>query len=131
MKLTLIISSNCHACERAKIVLKSINLSHPKILTEFIDVNSYKKKNIFITPALLIDDILFNYGVPTVFSKKSFDSNVFMSPKELADVAIKSYLYLKKEGIKVRFFGTLPICVYGDKLQKMSEDKYISKASAN
>ena len=62
MKLTLIISSNCPACERAKTVLKSINLSHPKIATEFIDVNAYTKKNIFITPALLIDDILFNYG---------------------------------------------------------------------
>lgn len=62
MKLTLIISSNCPACERAKTVLNSVGLSHPNILTEFIDVNSYKKKNIVITPALLIDDILFHYG---------------------------------------------------------------------
>ncbi|MEJ5351718.1 MAG: thioredoxin family protein [Melioribacteraceae bacterium] len=62
MILTLLISDNCEACERAKKVLEKIHLNYPQLSTEIIHINSYKGKGILITPALLIDNKLFCYG---------------------------------------------------------------------
>ncbi|MEG8990541.1 hypothetical protein VJY32_12295 [Ignavibacteria bacterium 4148-Me] len=62
MILTLIISDNCDACERAKKVIEKIRNTHPKITTETIHIDSYKGKKVTITPALFIDQMLFCYG---------------------------------------------------------------------
>lgn len=62
MILTLIISDNCNACERAKKVLEKISNSYPHITTKVIHIDYYKGKNISITPALLINQHLFCYG---------------------------------------------------------------------
>ncbi len=62
MTLTLIISDNCKACDRAKELLHKINLYKPKVIVEIIHINSYSAKSIFITPALLINNKLFSYG---------------------------------------------------------------------
>jgi hypothetical protein len=62
MDLTLIISDNCDACERAKKVLCKIQLNYPHILTEIIHINSLGDRRISITPALLVNNDLFSYG---------------------------------------------------------------------
>ncbi|MGB9663827.1 MAG: hypothetical protein ACPL25_02745 [Ignavibacteria bacterium] len=62
MNLTLIISDNCEACERAKKVLEKIQINYPHISIQTIHINSYKGKGISIIPALLIDQKLFCYG---------------------------------------------------------------------
>lgn len=62
MNLTLIISDNCKACERAKNVLQKIQIYYPEISVEIIDSASFKNSRISITPALLINQELFSYG---------------------------------------------------------------------
>lgn len=62
MIITLLISDNCEACERAKKVLEKIHFNYPQLSTEIIHINSYEGKGISITPALLIDNKLFCYG---------------------------------------------------------------------
>jgi len=62
MTLTLIISDNCAACERAKKTLRKIQLDNPRLLTEIVHINSFRDKRISITPALLVNNQLFSYG---------------------------------------------------------------------
>lgn len=62
MNLTLIISDNCEACDRAKKVLEKFRKNYSQITTETVHINYYDKKRISITPALLIDQELFSYG---------------------------------------------------------------------
>lgn len=62
MYLTLVISDDCDACERAKIKLNKIKIDYPKIVTNIININKSSNKGILITPALLIDEELFSYG---------------------------------------------------------------------
>lgn len=62
MYLTLVISDDCKACERAINKLEKIKIDFPKIVTNIINVNNSSKKGILITPALLIDEKLFSYG---------------------------------------------------------------------
>lgn len=62
MTLTLIISDNCEACERAKKVLEKLRYDYAQISTEIIHYDSYDGKGISITPALLINHKLFSYG---------------------------------------------------------------------
>lgn len=62
MNLTLIISDNCQACERAKETLRKIQSNYPNVLTEIIHINSYTDRKVSITPALLINNKLFSYG---------------------------------------------------------------------
>jgi len=62
MNITLIISDNCEACDRAKKVIERICNTHPQITIETIDIGSYRDKRISITPALVIDKQLFSYG---------------------------------------------------------------------
>ena len=62
MTLTLIISDNCAACERAKKTLQKIQLNYPHVLTEIIHINSFSDRKISVTPALLVNNQLFSYG---------------------------------------------------------------------
>ncbi len=62
MNLTLIISGNCEACERAKQLLLKMKLENPNIKTNIIDRKIFKRNIIQITPALFINDELFSYG---------------------------------------------------------------------
>lgn len=62
MNLTLIISDNCEACDRAKKVIEKFRNNYSQITTEIIHINSYDGNRISITPALLIDQKLFSYG---------------------------------------------------------------------
>jgi hypothetical protein len=62
MNLTLIISDNCEACDRAKKVIEKFRENYSQITIETIHINSYHGKRISITPALLIDQKLFSYG---------------------------------------------------------------------
>jgi hypothetical protein len=62
MQLTLIITENCEACDRAKLVIHKFKQEHPCVQFETIDVNSYTEREISITPALLINRKLFSYG---------------------------------------------------------------------
>lgn len=62
MNLTLIISDNCEACERARQILLKMKFENPNITTNVIDRKIFKRKKIQITPALFINDELFSYG---------------------------------------------------------------------
>jgi glutaredoxin len=62
MNLTLIISDNCAACERAKETLRKIQLNYPQVLLEIININFLNDRSISITPALLVNNQLFSYG---------------------------------------------------------------------
>lgn len=96
-------------------------------------INKYNKESLTevakLSHSLGVKNILFNYGVPTVISRTGDDEGLFMSPDRLAVSAVHTYSCLKNEGIKVRFFGTIPICVYGDKVEEMIKGGYISGSS--
>ena len=62
INVTLVISTNCSACERANKILKKIQVSNPAIFFNTVDINSLQDNRIAITPALLIDNELFSYG---------------------------------------------------------------------
>ncbi|MBS3944990.1 MAG: hypothetical protein KGZ42_05790 [Melioribacter sp.] len=62
MILTLVVSDNCEACDRAKIVIEEIRKKHPCLIIETININQYINRKLSITPALLIDHKLFSYG---------------------------------------------------------------------
>ena len=62
MTLTLIISDNCEACDRAKMVLSKIHLDFPDIAAETFHIDDYSGRSISITPALLINNKLFCNG---------------------------------------------------------------------
>ena len=62
MILTLILSDNCEACDRAKITLNKIKLKYPQVTVETIHINSFNGRRVSITPALLVNNKLFCYG---------------------------------------------------------------------
>ena len=76
--------------------------------------------------SLSVKNILFNYGVPPVFSEEHQEEGMFLSPEDLAHVAIDAYKKLREKKIKVRFFGTIPVCAYGSEKTQMMEEGYIS-----
>lgn len=73
--------------------------------------------------AVGVRNILFNYGLPPVSDE---NEDVFISPQELANAAIAAYHCLREEGIRVRFFGTIPVCTYGKEIERMVTEGYIS-----
>ncbi|MCL5030856.1 MAG: thioredoxin family protein [Bacteroidetes bacterium] len=62
MKLSLIITQNCSACNRAEVVLKNLVLKHPEISLNIINLKDCEEQSISIVPALLINNKLFSYG---------------------------------------------------------------------
>lgn len=62
MNLKLIVSSNCPSCERALKSLHNIQKQYPRVKAEVININSCADSRISITPAILINDVLFSYG---------------------------------------------------------------------
>jgi len=62
MHLTLLITDNCAACERAIKALLKIQLKYPQASVEIIHINDFEAKGISITPALLLNNQLFSYG---------------------------------------------------------------------
>lgn len=62
MNITLIINDKCKACERAKQTLHMFQMDYPAIVTKISNRKEFKKFPINITPALLVNDELFNYG---------------------------------------------------------------------
>jgi len=62
VNLTLVISENCSACERAKKVFLNIQMQNPSIFFNIVNINSFQDNRIAIIPALLINDELFSYG---------------------------------------------------------------------
>ncbi len=62
MDLTLIVTESCAACIRAEKILRKISKYHKEISLKVVDINNYKRKEISIVPALLINDKLFSYG---------------------------------------------------------------------
>ncbi len=62
MKLSLIITQNCAACNRAESALRNLSIRYPEISLDIIDANDYDGQSINIIPALFINDELFSYG---------------------------------------------------------------------
>lgn len=62
MEFTLIISDNCESCERAKKTITEVLQNNSSINLKTIHQENFSSKPILITPALIIDDVLFSYG---------------------------------------------------------------------
>ena len=62
MNLTLIISDNCEACDRAKKTLEEVLNNNTSINLTTIHKEKFTGKMISIIPALLINDKIFSYG---------------------------------------------------------------------
>jgi alkyl hydroperoxide reductase subunit AhpF len=62
VNLTLIISDNCEACERAIKSINKIKLNNPNITANVVERSSYDNLKIQIIPALFINEELFSYG---------------------------------------------------------------------
>ncbi len=75
-----------------------------------------------------VQNILFNVGLPSSEEIDNIvDDNFSLPPDEIARIIEQSYLDLKKIGIKVKFFATIPLCLFNrELLQKMLDDDYIT-----
>jgi len=62
MDLTLIISDNCETCERVNKTLNEKFSYNSSINLRTVHKEEYTGKTISITPALLVDGMLFCYG---------------------------------------------------------------------
>jgi predicted thioredoxin/glutaredoxin len=62
MKITLLISENCPACERAFTALSNLKLNGRKLSFEITNIADSTINVIPIVPALFINDKLFSYG---------------------------------------------------------------------
>lgn len=72
-------------------------------------------------------NILYNFSLPSV-GVQGIESCSSPNPQQCADVISAAYLRLKDEGIKVSFFATLPLCLFGqDVLQQMMADGVIGR----
>ena len=61
MNLTLLITKNCAACQRAEIQLKKF-IEKVNVKLFIMDINDFYRPGIAVVPALLIGDELFSYG---------------------------------------------------------------------
>lgn len=66
--------------------------------------------------------ILFNFFIPPLESK---GVGVDSDPRAMAQSAIDAYRILMSDGIAVRFFGTLPLCWFGEHARDMSAAGYM------
>jgi hypothetical protein len=62
MKITLLISKNCPACERARTALSNLKLNGTKLSFCITDIEDVSVVVVPIVPALFVNDILFSYG---------------------------------------------------------------------
>ena len=62
MKITLLISENCPACERALSALSKLTLNGRKLSFGITNIADSTVNVIPIVPALFVNDILFSYG---------------------------------------------------------------------
>ncbi|MFH0714399.1 MAG: SPASM domain-containing protein, partial [Candidatus Diapherotrites archaeon] len=73
-----------------------------------------------------VKSILYNFSLPSI-EKGEVASSYSLDPKTCATAAAKAYRELKKEGIHVSFFATLPYCLFEKSvLKEMLEDQTIS-----
>ncbi len=73
-----------------------------------------------------VKNILYNIGLPSSDSGENIDEFV-LSPNDAAKVIENTYLDLKTKGIKVKFFGTIPLCLFDqDLLEEMISTDHIS-----
>ncbi len=62
MKITLLVSDNCPACERALSVLSNFRLNNRKLTYAIINIADPSVKAVPIVPALFVNEKLFSYG---------------------------------------------------------------------
>ena len=62
MKITLLISQNCPACERARTALSDFKYDGRKLIFAIIDIQDTSEIAVPIVPALYVNDKLFSYG---------------------------------------------------------------------
>lgn len=62
MKITLLISQNCPACDRARSALSKMRLNGKKLTVSVTDIADAAVNVVPIVPALFINDKLFSYG---------------------------------------------------------------------
>jgi len=76
-----------------------------------------------------VKNILFNIGLPSPgLGCQTVEHNDFVvPPQKVADIISDSYRELKTLGIKVKFFATIPLCLFSEELlNKMIEDDFIT-----
>lgn len=70
-----------------------------------------------------VQNIVYNIAVPT--SSSDF-SNYSLSYDKLASIIQKNYIKLKKDGIKVSFYASIPLCFFEDNiLDNMINEGYL------
>ncbi len=75
-----------------------------------------------------VPNILYNFSLPSIQDNGEISDSFSVDPKEYAKVIEKAYYQLKKEGIKIAFFATLPLCFFSeDTLNDMKEDQTIGR----
>jgi hypothetical protein len=62
MKITLLISRNYPACERARTALNNLKINGRKLYFDITYIEDVSANVITIVPALFINDKLFSYG---------------------------------------------------------------------
>lgn len=74
-----------------------------------------------------VANILYNFSLPSV-GKDGIESCYSPNPQQAADLISTAYLQLKKEGIHIGIFATLPLCLFDENvLQQMIDDKVIGR----
>ncbi|MFA5128864.1 MAG: radical SAM protein [Patescibacteria group bacterium] len=61
-------------------------------------------------------NILFNVGLPSAGGSQEKTESFALSPAHTAQIVTDAYLALKAKGIKVKFFATIPLCLFDQSL---------------
>ncbi len=72
-------------------------------------------------------NILYNLSLPSI-GKDGVENCHSPNPQQYADLISEAYLQLKKEGISVGFYATVPLCLFDQQvLGQMMDDKAIGR----
>lgn len=76
-------------------------------------------------------DIMYNIGLPSPKNEQNLPNDNFaLSPIEMASIISNAFLTLRAKDIKVRFFLTIPLCLFDPLiLERMIHDHYISNGA--
>jgi radical SAM protein with 4Fe4S-binding SPASM domain len=74
-----------------------------------------------------VKNILYNIGLPSPGTEPRLIDEFVLSPSRVAEIISGAYRELKAKGIKVKFFGTIPLCFFDEAaLNEMMADGSIS-----
>ena len=75
-----------------------------------------------------VKNILYNVGLPSCGSSSESSNSFSLSPVEVAGIMAEAYHKLSSQGIKAKFFATIPLCLFDKELlDEMVAQDWISK----